>query len=129
MRFVEDLCPPALLYLIFLVVQLGLDASLGMWITLVVKAFLGFATVAVLDVFCDIQLGVVSWFLVATPFLITAVGTAIAMGTNFDQTVLVQMKETFVDSRAKAADDLLSTGDPSIVSNPKGSTQEKAKTE
>ncbi len=129
MRFVEDLCPPALLYLIFLVVQLGLDASLGMWITLVVKAFLGFATVALLDVFCDIQLGVVSWFLVAAPFLITAVGTAVAMGTQFDKTVLVQMKETFVDSRAKAADDLLSTGDPSIVSNPKGSTQEKAKTE
>jgi hypothetical protein len=129
MRFIDDLCPPALLYLIFLVVQLGLDASLGMWITLVVKAFLGFATVAVLDVFCDIQLGVVSWFLVATPFLITAVGTAIAMGTNFDQSVLVQMKETFVDSRAKAADDLLSTGDPSIVSNPKGSSDKKNKSE
>lgn len=129
MRFVEDLCPPALLYLIFLVVQLGLDASLGMWITLVVKAFLGFATVAVLDVFCDIQLGVVSWFLVAAPFLITAVGTAIAMGTQFDQTVLVQMKETFVDSRGKAADDLLSTGDPSIVSNPKGSSDKKSKSE
>ena len=129
MRFVEDLCPPALLYLIFLVVQLGLDASLGMWITLVVKAFLGFATVALLDVFCDIQLGVVSWFLVAAPFLITAVGTAVAMGTQFDKTVLVQMKETFVDSRAKAADDLLSTGDPSIVSNPKGSSDKKSKSE
>ena len=129
MRFVEDLCPPALLYLIFLVVQLGLDASLGMWITLVVKAFLGFATVALLDVFCDIQLGVVSWFLVAAPFLITAVGTAVAMGTQFDQTVLVQMKETFVDSRGKSADDLLSTGDPSIVSNPKGSSDKKSKSE
>jgi hypothetical protein len=129
MRFIEDLCPPALLYLIFLVVQLGLDASLGMWITLVVKAFLGFATVAVLDIFCDIQLGVVSWFLVAAPFLITAVGTAIAMGTQFDQTVLVQMKETFVDKRAKAADDLLSTGDPSIVSNPKGSSEKENKTQ
>jgi hypothetical protein len=129
MRFVEDLCPPALLYLIFLVVQLGLDASLGMWITLVVKAFLGFATVALLDVFCDIQLGVVSWFLVAAPFLITAVGTAVAMGTQFDKTVLVQMKETFVDSRGKAADDLLSTGDPSIVSNPKGSSDKKSKSE
>jgi hypothetical protein len=129
MRFIEDLCPPALLYLIFLVVQLGLDASLGLWVTLVVKAFLGFATVAVLDIFCDIQLGVVSWFLVAAPFIITALGTAVAMGTQFDQTVLLQMKETFVDSRAKSADDLLSTGDPSIVSAPKGSTQEKAKTE
>ena len=106
MRFIEDLCPPALLYLIFLVVQLGLDASLGMWITLVVKAFLGLATVGVLDVFCDIDLGGVSWFLVAAPFLITALGTSIAMGTGFDQAVLLQMKETFVDSKAKDALDL-----------------------
>ena len=107
MRFIEDLCPPALLYLIFLVVQLGLDASLGMWVTLVVKAFLGFATVAVLDVFCDIELGVVSWFLVATPFLITALGTAIAMGTGFDKAVLVQLKDGFVgDPQATSADDI-----------------------
>ena len=98
MRFIEDLCPPALLYLIFLVVQLGLDASLGMWVTLVVKAFLGFATVALLDVFCDIELGVVSWFLVAAPFIITALGTAIAMGTRFDEVVLVQMKESFTSA-------------------------------
>lgn len=106
MRFIEDLCPPALLYLIFLVVQLGLDASLGMWVTLVVKTFLGLATVGVLDVFCDIDLGVVSWFLVAAPFLITALGTSIAMGTNFDKIVLFQMKETFVDKKAKDALDL-----------------------
>lgn len=111
MRFIEDLCPPALLYLIFLVVQLGLDASLGMWITLVVKAFLGFATVGVLDVFCTIDLGVVSWFLVAVPFIITALGTSIAMGTNFDKIVLLQMKETFVgDPSAKSADDIGSSG-------------------
>jgi hypothetical protein len=106
MRFIEDLCPPALLYLIFLVVQLGLDASLGMWVTLVVKTFLGLATVGVLDVFCDIDLGVVSWFLVAAPFIITALGTSIAMGTNFDKIVLLQMKETFVDANAKDALDL-----------------------
>jgi hypothetical protein len=118
MRIIEDLCPPALLYLIFLVVQLGLDASLGLWITLVVKTFLGLATVGVLDMLCGVDLGIVSWFVVAAPFVITALATSIAMGTNFDRTVLLQMKETFVDSRAKAADDLLSTGDPSIVSAP-----------
>jgi len=107
MRFIEDLCPPALLYLIFLVVQLGLDASLGMWVTLVVKAFLGFATVAVLDVFCDIELGVVSWFLVAAPFIITALGTAVAMGTGFDKVVLMQVKEGFIgDPKATSADDI-----------------------
>jgi hypothetical protein len=94
MRFVEDLCPPALLYLIFLVVQLGLDASLGMWVTMVVKAFLGVATVLVLDAFCGVGLGPVSWFLVAAPFIITAVATAIAMGTNFDVTVMQQLNLT-----------------------------------
>jgi hypothetical protein len=94
MRFVEDLCPPALLYLIFLVVQLGLDASLGMWVTMVVKAFLGVATVLVLDAFCGVGLGPVSWFLVAAPFIITAVATSIAMGTNFDVTVMQQLNLT-----------------------------------
>lgn len=94
MRFIEDLCPPALLYLIFLVVQLGLDASLGMWVTLVVKAVLGFATVLVLDAFCGVGLGPVSWFLVAAPFVITALATAIAMGSNFDVMVMQQLSLT-----------------------------------
>ena len=124
MRFIEDLCPPALLYLIFLVVQLGLDASLGLWVTLVIKAVLGFAMVSVLDVFCGIELGVVAWFIVAVPFLVTALGTAIAMGTGFDKVVLLQLKEEFTDKRAKDALDIISTGDPTIVSNPSsGGTQ------
>jgi hypothetical protein len=85
------LCPPAFLYLIFLVVQLGLDASLGMWVTLVIKTVLGLATVLVLDTLCGVELSVVSWFLVAAPFVITALATAIAMGSNFDVTVMQQM--------------------------------------
>jgi hypothetical protein len=94
MRFIEDLCPPALLYLIFLVVQLGLDASLGLWVTMVIKTFLGLATVLVLDTLCGVELGVVAWFLVAAPFVITAIATAIAMGTNFDLTVMQQLHLT-----------------------------------
>jgi len=129
MRFIEDLCPPALLYLIFLVVQLGLDASLGMWVTLVVKTFLGLATVGVLDVFCDIELGVVSWFLVAAPFIITALGTAIAMGTGFDQIVLLQMKETFVDTNAKSAEDIAASNNVKYqLERGKSSSQETKET-
>ena len=88
MRFIEDLCSPALLYLIFLVVQLGFDASLGLWVTFVIKTIFGLAAVVFLNMFCSIGLSGVSWFLVAAPFVITALGTAIALGTNFDAQML-----------------------------------------
>jgi hypothetical protein len=116
MRFIEDLCPPALLYLIFLVVQLGLDASLGMWVTAVVKLFLGGATVLVLDALCGVGLTPVSWFLVAAPFIITALATAIAMGSNFDVVVLQQMNltETFEQKDDDAEDIAVSKSSNSV---------------
>ena len=91
MRFIEDLCPPALLYLIFLVIQLGLDASLGMWVTFAIKLVFGIATVVVLDMFCGLGLTIASWFFVATPFVVTALATAISMGLDFDTIVLAQV--------------------------------------
>jgi len=93
MRFIESLCPPALLYLIFLVIQLGLDLSLGMWVTFVIKMVLGLAVVKVLDTFCGIGLTPVSWFIIATPFVITALATAISMGSNFDEIILIQLQQ------------------------------------
>jgi hypothetical protein len=104
MRFIEDLCPPALLYIIFLVIQLGLDASLGMWITMSIKAILGLSTVVLLDTLCGIELGIVSWFLVAAPFLITSLATAIAMSTRFDESILRGVKEKFLDKTAVDGD-------------------------
>lgn len=105
MRFIEDLCPPALLYAVFLVIQLGLDASLGMWVTLLIKSVFGFAVIVVLDTFCGIGLGVVSWAMIATPFIITALATAISMGTGFDAMILDGLvTETFMDKSAKTDD-------------------------
>lgn len=104
MRAIEDLCPPALLYLLFLVAQLGLDASMGMWATFLVKAILGGATVVVLDVLCGIELGAVSWFIVAVPFFTTALATSIAIGTQIDAKVLGTLRETFTDPEASKTD-------------------------
>jgi hypothetical protein len=99
MRFVEDLCPPALLYLIFLVVQLGLDIGLGLWVTFAVKLVVGLFFVYLLNTFCGIGLTAVSWFVVAAPFVITALATAVSMQMNLDQVILVQTvtKEKFTD--------------------------------
>jgi hypothetical protein len=102
MRFIEDLCPPALLYAVFLAINLGFDAALGMWATFVIKLVMGLAVVVVLDMFCGIGLSVVSWFLVATPFIVTALATSISMGTDFDVIVLGQFpKENFFAGRDK----------------------------
>ena len=97
MRFIEDLCPPALLYLIFLVVQLGLDIGLGLYVTFTVKLIVGLFFVYLLNTFCGIGLTAVSWFVVAAPFVITALATAMSMQMNLDQVILVQTvtKEKF----------------------------------
>lgn len=85
-----------------------------MWVTMVVKAILGFATVMVLDTLCGIELGVVSWFLVAAPFLITSLATAIAIGTRFDDTVLQRVQEKFVDKEARDGDLPEDTNNPAF---------------
>jgi hypothetical protein len=96
MRFIEDLCSPALLYLIFLVVSLGLDLSLGLWFTFLGKLVVGVAIVFVLNTFCGLGLSPVAWFLVAVPFVITALATAVSMGCGFDDQLMVSMsKESF----------------------------------
>jgi len=92
MRFIDRLCPPALLYLVFVALSVGLDLSFGMFVTAAIKSITGLAVVVVLDTLCSVDLGVVAWFIVAAPFVMTALGTAIAMGTNFDGAVMEHFK-------------------------------------
>ena len=96
MKVIEDLCKPALLYLLYLVVHVGLDVSLGMYITAVTKTVFGLATVYLLNVFCEVDLGIVSWLIIATPFVITALATSIALGMNLDRGLASLAVEKFM---------------------------------
>ena len=100
MRFIDTLCPPALLYLLFVTVQIALDLSMGMLLTAGVKTALGLLGVLFLDALCGVDLGIVSWVIVATPFVITSLATAVALGMNVEQKV----KEKFSLSPAGTTD-------------------------
>lgn len=114
MRFIEELCPPALLYLIFIVVQIGLDLSLGMYVTAGVKAIGGLAGVIILDGFCSVDLGIVSWVVMAFPFVITALATSIALGLQLDRTIVNVAREHFTGGEKKKG---AKAGDPPASSS------------
>jgi hypothetical protein len=95
MRFIDALCPPALLYLLYSVIHVGLDLSQGLFATAAVKLVMGLAGVVVLDALCGIELGVVSWAIIATPFLMMALATSISLGLGMDRAVSRYLKEGF----------------------------------
>lgn len=95
MRFIENLCPPALLYLVYIVIHTGLDLSLGMYIMAATKLVGGLVGTYILDAFCGVDLGVVSWAIIVTPFIMTALATSIALGLGLDRMVATYVKESF----------------------------------
>lgn len=95
MHFIDALCPPALLYLLYIVVHVGLDLSLGLFVTAAIKVLTGIAGVIILDALCSVDLGIVSWAIVATPFIMVALGTAISLGLGIDRQAALLMREGF----------------------------------
>jgi hypothetical protein len=95
MRFIENLCPPALLYLVYIVIQVGLDLSLGLYMTAAMKVLAGLAGTVILDSFCGAELGVVSWVMISTPFIIVALATSISLGLGMDRMMAKYVKESF----------------------------------
>lgn len=91
MRFLDGLCPPAFLYAIFIAIHLGFDLADFAFVTAAFKVLFGGITIWVLDYICRLGLGAVSWFLVAMPFIITSLATAVAMGLDLDRTIMKQL--------------------------------------
>ncbi len=85
MRFIDSLCPPALLYLLYTTIHVGLDISLSLFASALVKIAMGIAGTVILDALCGVDLGIVSWAIVATPFLMVAVAGSITLGLGMDR--------------------------------------------
>jgi len=95
MRFIDALCPPALLYLLYVVIHTGLDLTLGRFATAAIKTVMGIAGVVILDALCSVDLGVVSWVIVATPFIMVALASSISLGLGMDRMAANLIKDGF----------------------------------
>ena len=74
------------------------------------KLVFGLAGTYILDVFCSVDLGLISWVIIAAPFVITALATSIALGLNLDAGLTALGKEHFTSlnsSEKKNKDDLV----------------------
>ena len=96
MKFIENLCPPALLYALFLAIQLGFDVADFAFVTAGTKLVFGGATIFILDLLCRLNLGIVAWFIMAAPFIITALATSIAMGLEIDRLAFYSLAKSSV---------------------------------
>jgi hypothetical protein len=93
--FIEALCPPALLYLLYSIVHIALDTSLGLYATALIKLVMGLSGVVILDALCSVELGVVSWAIVVTPFIMVALASSISLGLGLDRMLARNMREGF----------------------------------
>lgn len=66
-----------------------------LWLTALAKVAMGIAGTIILDALCSVDLGIVSWAIVATPFIMVALASTIAMGLGIDRMASSYVQEKF----------------------------------
>jgi len=94
--FIESLCPPALLYMLYSTIHVALDVSLGLYATALIKLVMAVSGVVILDALCSVELGVVSWAIVVTPFIMVALASSISLGLGLDRMLEISVREGFL---------------------------------
>lgn len=69
----SELCPPALIYLVFSITQVVIDTVKGMYNTALMKIWVAIVFTILLNYLCSLGLGIVSWFIVFVPFILMTV--------------------------------------------------------
>lgn len=74
-----EICPPALIYLIFSFVQIVIDMSKGLYNVGFMKIFVTIVITLLLNYLCNEGLSIVSWIIVFIPFILMSVITGILL--------------------------------------------------
>ena len=80
-----DLCPPALLYIGFTIIQIIIDMFQQSFNTAILKFFIMIIFAILLNLLCKVNLGIISWFIVFIPFIFMTVITTTLLFV-FEQT-------------------------------------------
>ena len=68
-----NLCPPAIIYLIFSITQILIDTYKGLYNTAAMKVIVTVMVTLLLNILCEQGLSVVSWIIVFIPFILMTV--------------------------------------------------------
>jgi hypothetical protein len=68
-----NLCPPAIIYLIFSITQILIDLFKGLYNTAFMKVIVASMVTLLLNIMCEKGLSVVSWIIVFIPFILMTV--------------------------------------------------------
>jgi hypothetical protein len=76
---IDNLCPPAILYLGFSLTQIIIDTFKGHYNTAFFKTIVMFVFTLLLNIMCKRGLGVISWIIVFIPFILMTYITAVLL--------------------------------------------------
>ena len=76
---INKLCPPALLYLVFSLVQIIVDLFKNLYNTAFFKFIIMLVFTILLNILCTQGLGIVSWFIVFIPFISMTIITTLLL--------------------------------------------------
>lgn len=76
---IEQLCPPAILYIAFSITQIIIDTFQGMYNTAFLKFLVMIIFSVVLNILCNRGLGIISWFIVFVPFIMMTIITTMLL--------------------------------------------------
>ena len=76
-----NLCPPAIIYVIFSLTQIIIDTIHGLYNTAFMKIIVMIAVTFLLQILCQSGLNIISWFIVFIPFILMTVIVSILLYT------------------------------------------------
>lgn len=76
---IDNLCPPAILYIAFSITHILIDTLNGLYNTAFLKFMVMIIFSIVLNILCNRGLGIISWFIVFIPFIMMTIITSMLL--------------------------------------------------